>query len=142
MYYSDLVKKAAQISYDAHDGQKDKGDYPYFMHPLTLALQFDDEITVCVALLHDVVEDHAKDGYTMEFLAKEFPQEVIDALKLLTHDPKVPYLDYVKMIKTNPIARKVKIADLKHNSDASRNNGVRPPKYETYIKAIQLLEED
>lgn len=142
MFYSDLTKKAALISYEAHHEQKDKGGYPYFMHPLTLALQFDDEITVCAALLHDVVEDHAEDGYTMEYLKKEFPKEVIDALKLLTHDSNVDYLDYVKVIKTNPVARRVKLADLKHNTDLSRNNGIKPYKYDKYLEAIKILEND
>ena len=142
MYYSDLVNKAANISYEAHHKQKDKGKYPYFMHPLTLALQLNDEISVCVALLHDVVEDHAKDGYTMEYLANEFPKEVIDALKLLTHDDKIGYLDYIMAIKNNPIARQVKLLDLKHNIDVRRNNDVKPHKYDLYLQAIQILEEN
>ena len=140
MFYSDLVKKAALISFDAHKDDKDKGGYPYFMHPHYLASQFDDEYTVCVALLHDVVEDH-EDKYPMEYLEKEFPKEVIDALKLLTHKDDVEYIEYVKRIKENPIARKVKLADLKHNTDVSRNSGIYPPKYEIYLKAIKILED-
>ena len=142
MFYSDLVKKAANTSFEAHQKKKDKGGYPYFMHPLTLALQFDDEISVCVALLHDVVEDHAKHGYTMEYLSKEFPNEVIEPLKLLTHDKGVPYLDYVKAIKNNPVARRVKLADLRHNTDITRNSGVKPSKYDLYLEAIRILEEE
>jgi hypothetical protein len=56
----------------------------------------------------------------MEELAREFPEEVIAALKLLTHDDDTPYFDYVRAIKSNPIARKVKLADLNHNSDQTR----------------------
>ena len=141
MIYSDLVKKASLVSFEAHKEDKDKAGYPYFMHPMTLAMQFDDEMTVCVALLHDVVEDHANDGYTLEFLEKEFPKEVIDALKLLTHVDGVDYIEYVKKIKENPIARRVKLADLKHNSDLSRKGGEKPPKYELYQEAIRILSE-
>ena len=142
MIYSDLVKKASLVSFEAHKEDKDKAGYPYFMHPMTLAMQFDDEMTVCVALLHDVVEDHANDGYTLEFLEKEFPKEVIDALKLLTHVDGVDYIEYVKKIKENPIARRVKLADLKHNSDLSRKGGEKPPKYELYQEAIRMLSAE
>lgn len=138
MIYSELVKKASLISFDAHKDDKDKGGYPYFMHPLHLSEQFDDETTVCVSLLHDVVEDHG-DKYPIEYLAKEFPNEVIEALQLLTHTKGEDYLDYVRRIKKNSIARRVKIADLKHNSDSSRNANKLPPKYELYLKAIEIL---
>ncbi len=140
MFYSELVKKAANISFDAHKDDKDKGGYPYFMHPFTLAVQFDDEVTVCVALLHDVVEDHG-DKYPMEYLATIFPNEVIEALKLLTHDESIDYITYVKRIKTNPIATRVKLADLKHNTDLRRNGNIKPRKYDIYLKAIEILEE-
>lgn len=58
MYYSELVKKACVIMYDAHKEDKDKGGYPYVFHPFYLATQMDDEDSTCSALLHDVVEDH------------------------------------------------------------------------------------
>ena len=67
MFYSDLVKKASEICFEAHKHDRDKAGYPYFMHPMTLAVQFDDEATVCTALLHDVIEDHA-DRYSFEYL--------------------------------------------------------------------------
>ena len=141
MFYSELVKKASLICYEAHKNDKDKAGYPYFMHPFTLAVQFDDEATVCVALLHDVIEDHG-DKYSFKYLEKEgFYEEIIAALKLLTHDPAVPYIDYVKVIKTNEIARRVKLADLKHNSDIRRCGGKKPKKYDLYLEAIQILEK-
>ena len=142
MVYTDLVKKAALISFNAHKNDTDKSGYPYFMHPLFLANQFDDECSVCVALLHDVIEDHG-DIYSLEYLKEQgFYPEIIEALTLLTHQKGVDYLDYIKAIKNNPIARKVKIADLKHNLDVSRNNGVKPPKYDIYLKALSILEND
>ena len=141
MFYSDLVKKAAKISFKAHKRDRDKSGYPYFMHPMTLALQFDDEASVCVALLHDVIEDHG-DIYSFETLKeKGFYPEIIDALRLLTHEEGVPYLDYVAAIKMNPIARRVKLADLRHNSDLRRCDGKKPPKYDLYLEAIHILED-
>ncbi|MBQ9369523.1 MAG: GTP pyrophosphokinase [Clostridia bacterium] len=138
MYYSPLVKKAAMIAFDAHKDDVDKGGYPYVMHPFYLAFRMDDEDSVCVALLHDVVEDHG-DKYPMSFLEKEFGETVITALKLLTHDPAVPYMDYVREIGKNEVTRKVKIADLMHNSDASRLDGKKSKKYELYQEALAYL---
>ena len=141
MFYSDLVKKAAMIAYNAHKEDYDKAGYPYFMHPMTLAMQFDDEASVCVALLHDVIEDHG-DIYSFKYLEEEgFYSEIIDALKLLTHPADIPYLEYVKNIKENPIAKRVKLADLKHNSDLRRTNGQKTYKYDLYQQAIKILEE-
>lgn len=140
MYYSDLVKKAAQISFEAHKHDKDKSGYPYFMHPMTLAVQFDDEASVCVALLHDVIEDHG-DKYSFEYLKEQgFAEDILEPLRLLTHQDGIDYLDYVKEIKKNPITRKVKLADLHHNTDLTRCGGVKPPKYGLYLKAIEILE--
>ena len=141
MIYTKLVRRAANISFKAHMYDKDKGGYPYFMHPLHLAEQLNDESSICVALLHDVVEDHG-DKYTLEYLEDEgFNQEIIDALRLLTHQDRVDYLEYVRLIKSNPIATKVKLLDLKHNTDLSRLNNKKPWKYDLYLKAIDILEK-
>lgn len=139
MIYTELVKKAANILFDAHKEDYDKSGYPYVFHPFFLATQMDDEASTIVALLHDVIEDHG-DKYSFKYLLDEgFPKEVIDSLKLLTHDPDVSYMDYVRKIKANNIARKVKIADLKHNLDTTRSNGIKPKKYELYIEALNYL---
>ncbi|MCQ4022796.1 GTP pyrophosphokinase [Ruminococcus sp. zg-924] len=140
MLYTKLTKKALNISFSAHKNQVDKSGMPYVYHPFHLAEQMDDEYSTCVALLHDVVEDT---DITIEDLKSEgFPSEVINAIELMTHDDSIPYLDYVKIIKTNPIASKVKLADLKHNSDLSRldvvdNKAIE--RVEKYKKAINIL---
>lgn len=118
MIYSELTKKAMKLSFEAHKNQVDKGGMPYIYHPFHLAEQMNTEETVIVALLHDVVEDTV---YTLQDIASMgFPQSVIDALKLLTHEKSTPYMDYIIKIKENPIAAAVKAADLRHNSDISR----------------------
>ena len=64
------------------------------------------------------------------------------ALKLLTHDERIPYLDYVAAIKSNPLARRVKVADLKHNSDLTRINNPSPKDFarvEKYRAALKFL---
>ena len=144
MIYTEMTMKAMKCAYEAHLGQLDQSGIPYIFHPYHLAEQMDDEISCTVALLHDVVEDTA---VTMEDLKKEFPHEVTDAIALLTHDHAVDYFDYVRAIKQNPIARKVKLADLAHNSDQSRFSGLNLPHErlnawkEKYSKAKALLME-
>ena len=143
MIYTNLTKKALKISFNAHKDQVDKTGVPYVFHPFHLAEQMDDEASTCVALLHDVVEDT---DYTFDDLRNEgFTKEIIDAIKLLTHDPSVPYLDYINKIKENVVSTKVKLADLKHNSDLSRLDlsvDKIPPKLELYLQAIKILEGD
>lgn len=132
------------IAYNAHHGQVDKAGVPYIYHPVHLAESMEDEISCCAALLHDVVEDT---DITLEMLRKEFPQEVIDVLRLMTHHAEVPYFDYVRAIKDNPIAVKVKLADIAHNSDQSRiTNSSISEEARTYLrtkyqKARKILEE-
>ena len=117
MIYSELTNKAMRIAYSAHHGQADYNGIPYIFHPIHLAEQMEDEISCCAALLHDVVEDTAA---TMEDLSRDFPEEVMAVLRLLTHEEGVPYFDYVRKIKTNPIAVRIKLADIAHNSDQTR----------------------
>lgn len=142
MIYTDLTKKALKISFNSHKNQVDKSGMPYVFHPFHLAEQMDDEYSVCVALLHDVIED--TDIMIEDLKAEGFPKEVINAIELLTHSDSVPYLDYVKTIKNNSIARKVKLADLKHNSDLSRLDNIDDKaleRVEKYKKAIEILQE-
>ena len=117
MIYTELTNKAMKIAYAAHHGQVDYNGIPYIFHPIHLAESMEDEISCCAALLHDVVEDTT---LTMEELAREFPEEVISILRLLTHEKGIPYFDYVRAIKQNPIAVKIKLADIAHNSDQTR----------------------
>lgn len=140
MLYTPLTKKAITICFEAHKDQKDKSGLPYVFHPFHLAEQMEDETTTIVALLHDVVEDT---DITLDDLKNEgFPDEAIEALKLLTHSPYVPYMDYIANIKNNKTATKVKLADLKHNSDLSRYNNITEKdieRQEKYLKAISFL---
>lgn len=141
MIYTAATKKALKLCFDAHKDQLDKSGMPYVFHPFHLAEQMTDEATTIVALLHDVVEDT---NYTLNDLENMgFCKEVIDALALLTHDPDVPYMDYVLKIKDNPIAKAVKLADLKHNSDVSRLDVVDEKaikRREKYQEAMDLLK--
>jgi len=144
MIYTPLTKLSMRIAYDAHKEQIDKSGLPYIFHPYHIAEQMGDEESVCVALLHDVVEDT---HITFNDLVDEgVPETIIEALKLLTHDDSVSYMDYIQKIKDsrNETAIAVKIADLRHNSDVCRLNEVdenvliRIKKYKSSISLLEL----
>lgn len=146
MIYTELTNKAMRLAYAANHGQTDKGGQPYIFHPYHLAEQMTDEITACAALLHDVVEDT---DLSFEDLEREFPKEVVEALRLLTHDEETDYFDYVRALRSDPVAKAVKLADLAHNSDESRMAGCGSVpeeqllrRREKYTRAIELLNEN
>ena len=142
MIYTEMTITAMKIAYNAHLGQLDYNDVPYIFHPYHLAEQMDDEISCTVALLHDVVEDTS---ITFADLEQMFPKQVVEIIMLLTHDEKVDYFEYIRKIKTNAIATKVKLADIKHNSNEARSLGSNLTKEqllywkEKYAKAKEIL---
>lgn len=143
MIYTPLTIKAINMAYQAHEGQIDKSGLPYIFHPYHLAEQMQDEYSVCAAVLHDVVEDT---DIGIEMIEKEFPVEIAQAVRLLTHDPGTPYLEYIERLKDNPIACQIKLADLTHNMDETRSAGreTEPEekcrkRMEKYKKAKEIL---
>ncbi len=142
MIYTEKTKRALKLMFEAHKDQTDKAGLPYVFHPFHLAEQMTGEAETVAALLHDVAEDTS---ITLDELrGMGFGDDVCGALALLTHDECVPYMDYVAAIKVNPIARAVKLADLRHNSDLTRLDVVDEKalaRVEKYRKAIALLEE-
>lgn len=140
MVYSDLTRFAMKLAYKAHEGQIDKAGVPYVFHPIHLAEQMKTETECIVALLHDVVEDT---DVTIEQLQEIFPKDVTDAIKLLTHNKDEDYMEYIEKIKNNDIAKKVKLADIKHNSEQRRLKKITPEDIERamkYQKALDILE--
>lgn len=142
MIYTPITKKALKLCFEAHKEQVDKSGMPYVFHPFHLAEQMKTEETTVVALLHDLVEDT---DYTIEdLMSMGFSKSITDAIALMTHANDVEYMDYVRKIKNNPIAKAVKLADLKHNSDLTRLDVADEKalsRREKYLKAIKLLEE-
>jgi (p)ppGpp synthase/HD superfamily hydrolase len=137
-----MTEKALKLCFEAHKDQIDKSGMPYVFHPFHLAEQMNTEDETIVALLHDVVED--TDTTIADLISMSFNENVIEAISLLTHDADVDYFDYVRAIKENEIARAVKLADLRHNSDLSRLRIVDEwalKRNEKYLKAIKILTE-
>ena len=143
MIYTPNMKKALKLCFEAHKNQTDKSGLPHVFHPFHVAEQMTDEKTTIVALLHDVIEDTS---YTLQDLRNlGFDEDVLGALKLMTHDKNVPYMDYVAKKKGNAIAKTVKLADLSHNSDLTRLDEINEAalnRVEKYKAAIKLLSEN
>lgn len=142
MIYTEATKKALKLMFTAHKDQVDKSGLPYVFHPYHLAERMEEENAVVVALLHDLIEDT---DYTLENLREMgFSEEVCEAIGVMTHQKGVSYFDYIRKIKQNPLATKVKLADLKHNSDLSRLDGVTGKdreRIEKYKKAMEMLKD-
>ena len=134
-----MLQKALNIASDAHRGQLDKGGKPYIFHPLYVASHVDGINEKIVALLHDVVEDT---DVTLDDLRNEgFSEEIICAINVLTKTDD-DYDNYLKKVKSNEMARKVKIEDIKHNMDGTRLKSITEKdksRIEKYKKALGYL---
>src|SRR5881394_2515636 len=118
MNTSELLEKAISIAVEAHRGQKDKNGKPYILHPISVMGKVKTETEKIVAILHDVVEDT---DWTFDDLKKEgFSPEILQALDCVTKRDGEPYEKFVKRSGSNPIARRVKLADLEDNMDVRR----------------------
>lgn len=125
-----MLDRAIEIAVQAHKGQKTKdGDY-YILHPLYVMSQMYSVAEKVVAVLHDVIEDT---DVAEEFLRKEFPDYIVDAIVLITHPKDMPYMEYIQRLAPNRLARRVKIKDLGHNLDISRLHGTVEDRFKKKI---------
>ena len=135
-----IVDLALSIARKAHEGQLDKAGVDYIEHPIYVASQVDTEEEKAVALLHDVIEDSPVSAE--ELLQAGLPETVVTAVQVLTKKKEQDYQTYLETVKKNPLARVVKLADLKHNSDLSRLSSITAKDRERlkkYKKAIDFL---
>lgn len=109
--------KAFIIMLKAHWKQRDKGNHLYIFHPIRVSRKCKSKSAKLVALLHDVIEDNP--NYSIEDFTF-LDEEEKEALSLLTHSKDVAYFDYINNVKSNKIAREVKLSDLKDNSNLNR----------------------
>ncbi len=112
---SDLVNRAAAIAKAAHQGQfRRDNTTPYIQHPAAVAKRVaEDPVAEAIAWLHDVLEDTAMTAD--ELRSQGIPDEVVTRVTMLTKDDGTNYEDYLAVIRKDPIARKVKIADMLAN---------------------------
>lgn len=141
MLETTMTLRALEIAKAAHDGQTDKAGRPYVEHPIHLAEMMATEEETCTALLHDVVEDS---DWTIDDLASAgFSETILSAVSTLTHDDGSPYFDYIERVRENPLAAKVKVADLQHNSDLGRIESPTEKDHQRlakYAKALRMLQ--
>ncbi|MEW6545597.1 MAG: GTP pyrophosphokinase [Bacillota bacterium] len=136
-----LLESAIVLAVAAHRGSTDKGGAPYVLHPLRVMLQLGDLREMAAGVLHDAVEDG---GVTLEQLGHlGFPADVLEALEALTRRPGEDYGAYLGRVKANPMALRVKLADLRDNLDESRipePTDADRRRWEKYRRALADLE--
>ena len=133
------LQKAISIAIDAHHGQTDKSGTAYILHPLHVMSNMASEDEMVVAVLHDVLEDTI---ITLEYLKENDLTDIqSEALQLLTKHKGITYMNYIKRLSKNNIARNVKIEDLKHNLDITRLPEWYDSSYiiKKYTKALNFL---
>ena len=138
---SELLAKAINIAIEAHKGQADYSGVPYIVHVMNVMRAGRTEAEKIVGVLHDVVEDT---DWTFEALLEEgIPAEIVDALRCVTKlSDDEPYDDFIERVKTNDLARAVKINDLTDNMDVRREtelNDYVVNRLRKYLKAYRSL---
>lgn len=152
MRKGEMLDKMLVICTNAHHGQYDKGGRPYILHPLRVMsfLKTDDEELQCIALGHDVIED-TKVTYA-ELRAAGISERVLDGIRAMTKQPGQTLEEYKEQVFASKDAMRVKMCDLRHNSDIRRLKGVtekdiaRMAKYHAFYleiaaKMVDSLEE-
>jgi (p)ppGpp synthase/HD superfamily hydrolase len=148
MKKGELLGKMLVIATNAHSGQYDRGGNPYILHPLKVMhyLKSEDEELQCIALGHDVIED--TDVSYQQLVAEGFTERIIQGIRTLTKLPGETYDEYKVRVMENVDAMKVKLADLRHNSDIRRLKGVtekdlvRIEKYHRFYLEIAAKLQD
>ena len=143
MKKGELLGKVLVLATNAHAGQFDRGGKPYILHPLKVMhyLKTDDEELQCIALLHDVVEDTDTSWKDLEAIG--CTERVLNAVRALTKLPGQTYDEYKETVFANEDAMRVKLCDLRHNTDIRRLKGVtqkdieRIAKYNRFFLEIQ-----
>lgn len=148
MKKGELLGKVLVLATNSHAGQFDRGGNPYILHPLKVMhyLKSDDEELQCMALLHDVIEDTKTTWQDLRDIG--CTDRIIEGVKALTKVPGQSYEEYKEAVFANQDAMRVKMADLRHNTDIRRLKGVtqkdieRMAKYYTFYLEIQSRLKD
>jgi (p)ppGpp synthase/HD superfamily hydrolase len=136
-----VVEEAIGVATAFHEGQVDKNGDVYILHPIRVMLRFTDPIERAAAVLHDVVEDTV---LSLAYLKSHgFPERVVELVDLLTRMHGEKYMDYLERIATDPVAMRIKIADVEDNMP--RPDRPLPDEYKglrkRYKKSLQFLFE-
>ena len=135
---NEVLEIALEIAVNAHRGQTDKSGMAYILHPLAVAAQLDTLELKTIAILHDTIED--TDVTADYLLEKGIPQDIVDVVQLLSKPKDEDYESYLKRVLKNPLATKVKLADLAHNTSPERASGLNEARRRKYERARDILE--
>ncbi len=134
-----VFETALLIAAEAHQGQVDKNNMPYILHPIAVASKVDTLELKTIAILHDTIEDTS---VTADYLLKKgVPKEIVEAVVLLSKPGDEEYESYLRRVKENPLAKTVKLADLAHNTDPERASGLNEARRKKYELAKMVLAE-
>ena len=137
-----MLEKAIALAAMGHEGQMDKGGQPYILHPIRVMLQCETTEQKIVAMLHDLLED--TDITEEELRQAGFAENVVEAVLLLTKKEGEDYTAYIERICQNPLAARVKLADLMDNMDLNRLPGLTQKDFqrlEKYLRAKSRVEK-
>ena len=137
------IEDAVAIAAEAHKGVKDKAGAAYILHPLIMMMRLKTEAEMITAVLHDVVEDTS---WTIEKLRVQgFSEEVLEAIECVTNSEGESYEKFIERAGRNPIARRVKIADLEDNMNIQRIDELKPKdleRLEKYHRSWRILKAE
>lgn len=119
MSFVSMLETAIALAVASHRGQRDKSGQPYILHPLRVMFAMaPDEVAMTAAVLHDVIEDTPTTRH--DLVAAGLPEEVVEAVEALSRRRDETHVDYVRRAAANPVAARVKVADVRDNMDESR----------------------
>jgi len=130
------LEDAIALAVEAHHGQKDKNGQPYILHPLRVMLRLESERERIVGVLHDVIEDTPTT--LADLLALGYLEDVVTAIEHMTRREDETYEQFTERAASDPIARRVKLADLEDNLDVRRLATVTPKdakRFQRYLTA-------
>lgn len=138
------IESVILLAAEAHRGQTDKAGLPYILHPLRVMstfLAFEDEAARMVAVLHDIVEDTRIDLAFLKY--HDYPADVVNAVDAISRREDETYVEYIERVSQNPLAARVKLADLHDNLDPRRRSTGLMPEIDLrkYRAAVEFLEK-
>jgi len=136
------LEDAIALAVQAHRGQVDKAGQPYILHPLRMLFRLESEDERIVAVLHDVIEDTPTTFADLRALG--YAEEILQALDCVTRRPDETYEQFIERAAANPLARRVKLADLEDNMDLRRMRALADhdlERLQRYLDAWQKLKQ-
>ena len=138
-----LIETSLQIALRAYAGKIDKAGREYILHPLRVMAKMKTDLEMSAALLHDVIEDSQITAG--DLLAEGIPARVVEAVQYLSRNDGEEYEAFVARVKKNPLAARVKIADIEDNIDVLRLTSLDEwdlARVRKYHSAWRLLQEE